>query len=90
MTKYLSLVHVSVNDISQLKRESEYRSVFTDDIEQKCFFWVDLQLLDLMTDCNQSHMTASMDGYLGCVKWSTDRIAAELFRKEIMGFERWC
>jgi hypothetical protein len=33
MTKYLSLVHANVNDISQLKKESEYRSVFTDDIE---------------------------------------------------------
>ena len=93
MTKYLSLVHANINDISQLKKESEYRSVFTDDIElvsKNVFFWIDLQLLDLMTHCDQSHMTASMDGYLGCVKWSTDRIASELFRKEIMGFERWC
>ncbi len=33
MTKYLSLVHANVIDISQLKKESEYRSVFTDAIE---------------------------------------------------------
>jgi hypothetical protein len=29
MTKYLSLVQQNVNDISQLKKENEYRSVLT-------------------------------------------------------------
>ncbi len=29
MTKYLSLVQQNINDISQLKKENEYRSVFT-------------------------------------------------------------
>jgi hypothetical protein len=29
MTKYLSLVQQNINDISQLKKENEYRSVWT-------------------------------------------------------------
>jgi len=33
MTKYMSSDHAIVNDMSQLKKESKYRSVFTDDIE---------------------------------------------------------
>ena len=44
MTKYLSLVHANVNDISQLKKEIEYLSDFTEDIElvNKIFVQVDL------------------------------------------------
>jgi hypothetical protein len=32
MTKYMSTDHAKVNDTSQLKKENEYRSDFTDDI----------------------------------------------------------
>ncbi len=51
MTKYISLVQVNVNDISQLKKEIEYLSDFTEDIElvNKMFVQVDLLSLDLMT-----------------------------------------
>jgi hypothetical protein len=51
MTKYISLVQANVNDISQLKKEIEYLSDFTEDIElvNKIFVQVDLLSLDLMT-----------------------------------------
>ena len=50
MTKYISLVQANVNDISQLKKEIEYLSDFTEDIElvNKIFVQVDLLSLDLM------------------------------------------
>ncbi len=51
MTKYISLVQANVNDISQLKKEIEYLSDFTEDIEvvNKIFVQVDLLSLDPMT-----------------------------------------
>ncbi len=51
MAKYISLVQANVNDISQLKKEIEYLSDFTEDIElvNKIFVQVDLLSLDLMT-----------------------------------------
>jgi len=44
MAKYISLVQANVNDISQLKKEIEYLSDFTEDIElvNKIFVQVDL------------------------------------------------
>ncbi len=51
MTKYISSVQANIYDISQLKKEIEYRSDFTEGIElvNKMFVQVDLLLLDLMT-----------------------------------------
>jgi len=47
----MSADHAKFNDTSQLKKENEYRSDFTDDIGlvNKSFVWIDLSVLDLMT-----------------------------------------
>jgi hypothetical protein len=93
MTKYLSLVQQNINAISQLNKENEYRSVWTE-----CIGLINESFFCKICKCRSYNFVdekviwqASMGDVLDAsFKTLFSKIAAELFDKTHGGFELWC